>query len=372
MRRYPAFDPPEYAAWAPLPEVMQEYRDCIEKDPERRARVAELTFEQHLVLYKGMLRNRIFDTMLKRWTRQGILSKAWLGTGEEAITIGAVHALRKGDVVGPMIRNAGAYHEMGLSLTDLFKAYLGTKDSPSEGKDLHLGSMDHGVVAPISMVGALVPVCAGIALSFKIRGQDNVALSWAGDGTTRTTDFHEGLMSARILKVPLIVIVQDNQIAMGTTQSIHSSAPLEDCGAIYGLPQRVCDGNHVLDVYSAVTLAAEKCREGQGPVILNAKTFRMGGHATHDEGDSRDILPLELFEHWGKRDPVGMYEAYLIGADFRLSDEKTNLEILEKAETEVTAEVESAADEARAGRGQNMPDPATQSLGVYGSTGETP
>lgn len=366
MRRYAAFDPPEYANWSPLPDVMQEYRNCIEKDPERRMRIAALTSEQHLGLYKGMLRNRLFDTMLKRWTRQGVLSKAWLGTGEEAVTIGAVHALRKGDMVGPMIRNAGAYHEMGLQLADMFRTYLGTKDSPTEGRDLHLGNMSHGIVAPISMVGSLVPVCAGIALAFKIRDQDHVALSWAGDGTTRSTDFHEGLMSACMLKVPLIVIVQDNQIAMGTTHSIHSCAPLEDSGAIYGLPSTVCDGNHILDVYSAVALAVEKCREGQGPVILTAETFHMGGHATHDEGDSRDILPPALFEYWGKRDPIGMYESYLAGADLRLSEQMTNLQILEQQEAEVTKEVESAADEALSGRRQNMPDPSTQSLGVYG------
>ena len=369
MKRWPSFDPPEYVSWTPLPDVMQEYRDCIEKNPERRMRVTDLTSEQHLGLYRGMLRNRLFDTMLKRWTRRGVVSKAWLGTGEEAVTIGAVHALRRGDVVGPMIRNAGAYHERGLQLTDMFKTYLGRKDSPTEGRDLHLGSMGHGVVAPISMVGSLVPVCAGIALAFKIRGQDHVVLSWAGDGTTRCTDFHEGLMSARMLKVPLIVIVQDNQIAMGTTHSIHSCAPLEDSGAIYGLPSTVCDGNNILDVYSAVVLAAEKCREGQGPVILTAKTFRMGGHATHDEGDSRDILPPDLFDYWGKRDPIGMYESYLAGADFRLSEKVTNPELLEQLEAEVIGEVESAADEALAGRGQNMPDPATQSLGVYGPTG---
>lgn len=365
MRRYPLFDPPEYANWSPLPDVMEEYRERIEMDPERRTCIDGLSPQKHLALYKGMLRNRLFDTMLKRWTRQGVLSKAWLGTGEEAVTVGAVHALQKGDVVGPMIRNAGAYHEMGVSLTDMFMTYLGTKDSPTGGKDIHVGSMEHGIVAPISMVGSLVPVCAGIALAFKVREQDHVALSWAGDGTTRTTDFHEGLMSACTLKVPLIVVVQDNQIAMGTTHSVHSRAPLEDSAAIYGLPATVCDGNNVLDVHAAVTLAAEKCREGRGPVILNANTFRMGGHATHDEGDSRDILSLELFEHWGKRDPVGMYEAYLMSADFRLSDDATNLEILEHLEAEITAEVESAANEALARREGNMPSPEEQGLGVY-------
>ena len=129
MKRYAAYDPPEYQSWTPEPSVMTEFRARVSQDPIRKSVVAALTPMQHLALYKGLVRNRLHDIALKRWVRQGVISKAWLGTGEEAVTVGAVHALQKGDVVGPMIRNAGACHEMGMPLVDVLRAQLGTSDS---------------------------------------------------------------------------------------------------------------------------------------------------------------------------------------------------------------------------------------------------
>jgi 2-oxoisovalerate dehydrogenase E1 component len=371
VKRYPAFDPPEYKDWTPEPEVMEEFRSSIESDDARRSIISDLGPEQHLTLYRGLLCNRLFDIMLKRWVRQGVISKAWLGTGEEAVTIGAVHALGNGDVVGPMIRNTGAFHEKGISLVDLFRTYLGTEDSPTAGRDIHLGNLERGVVAPISMVGSLVPVCAGVALSFRLRGEDRVALTWAGDGTTRTTGFHEGMMCARDLSIPLIVVVQDNQIAMGTPRAVYSRAPLEEVATIYGVQRFLCNGNHVLDVYAATSLAAEICRSGKGPVIIAAKTLRMGGHATHDEGESRDILPPELFEYWGKRDPVGMYETYLAESEFRLSSDWSNREALERIEVEIIGEVNQSAGLTLVSRRHNMPKREKRTAGVFASPGNS-
>ena len=365
MKRYPAYDPPEYVDWSADPEVMLEFRDRITEDEAKRAIIAGLRPEGHLRLYRGLIRSRLHDIMVKRWVRQGITSKAWLGTGEEAVTVGAVHALLSGDVVGPMIRNAGAYHEMGIDLADILRNYLGTGDSPTGGRDLHMGDLARGVVAPISMVGALVPVCAGIALSFKIRKQENLALTWAGDGSTRTTDFHEGLVCAKRFRAPLIVIVQDNQIALGTTRESYSLGLLEDIAQAYGTVGYTCDGNHVLDVYATTSLAAELCRAGLGPVIVIAKTMRMGGHATHDEGESRQLLAPELFDYWGKRDPIGTYEAYLGEVGFRLSPMESNSEVLSRIEIEVSEEVDRAADRALASRREKMPKPETQRQGVF-------
>ena len=365
MKRNPTFDPPEYVNWTADPKVMAEYRQRIEADEDRRGLITSLRPDDHLRMYEGMLRNRLYDIMLKRWVRQGVISKAWLGTGEEAVTVGAVASLRTGDVVGPMIRNSGAFHEMGMSLADMFRGQLGTGDSPTQGRDIHIGDLSRGVVAPISMVGSLVPVCAGVALAFKIRKDGNLALTWVGDGTTRTTAFHEGLISARALELPLIVIVQDNHIALGTTLDGHSRAPMEEIHAIYNLPSYRCDGNHVLDVFAATRLAVTRCRSGEGPILINAKTFRMGGHATHDEGESRKIFPPELFETWGKKDPIGMYETYLAEAELQLSDSGSNREALERAEAKVTTEVEEAATKALRSRDRNMPKPETQKLGVF-------
>src|SRR5437660_6348942 len=173
------FDPPEYVNWKPDSGVIGEFENTLKNDSERAAIIASLTEKQLLGMYTGLLRFRLHDITLRRWVKQGILAKAWLGTGEEAVTIGNVHALdRKIDKVGPMIRNAGACHEMGLPLADMLREYLATADSPSHGKDLHVGSMEYGVIAPVSQVASLVPVVAGIALAFKQRGERRVVLTW--------------------------------------------------------------------------------------------------------------------------------------------------------------------------------------------------
>src|SRR5204863_2470957 len=125
---------------------IQEYENTIRQDPQRAKNVSDLNQTHLLDMYAGLLRFRLHDITLRRWVKQGVLAKAWLGTGEEAVTVGNVHALdRNIDKVGPMIRNAGACHEMGIPVTDMLREYLSTEDSPSKGKDLHIGSMDHGV-----------------------------------------------------------------------------------------------------------------------------------------------------------------------------------------------------------------------------------
>src|SRR5260370_27898077 len=174
MIRYPAFDPPEYANWTPDPDVLYEYRQTIESDEERSEIVQALGPAELIAIYEGLVRNRLHDITLKRWVKQGVTSKAWLGTGEEAATIGPVHALDRRiapdgscmDFVAPMIRNAGACHEMRMPVADMLRGYLGTADSPTRGRDLHIGDFRRGVLAPISQVGEMVPVAAGGDPSF--------------------------------------------------------------------------------------------------------------------------------------------------------------------------------------------------------------
>jgi len=166
VKRFPAFDPPEYVDWKPDPALIRAFRATIESDPERASIVSALTPDSKLQLYRGLLRARLHDIELKRWVRTGVISKAWLGTGEEATTVGPVHALERGtDIVAPMIRNAAACCEMGMPIADMLRAYLATADSPSGGRDLHVGSFRHGVLQPISHVGDMVPVITGIALT---------------------------------------------------------------------------------------------------------------------------------------------------------------------------------------------------------------
>ena len=353
------YDPPEYVNWEPVPAVIEEYERTLNRDSDRARIISELRENQLLDMYSGMLRFRLHDITLRRWVKQGILAKAWLGTGEEAVTIGSVHALdRTIDKVGPMIRNAGACHEMGIPVADMFREYLATGDSPSKGKDLHIGSMPHGVIAPASQVAALTPVFAGIALAFKERGERAVALTYIGDGATKTTAFHEGMNLAAVLHLPAIYVLQNNQVALGTPLSRHQAGPFTAWNKAYGTSGLSCDGNNVLDMYAGTKMAVDLARQGRGPVIVFAETFRMGGHATHDEREARDICSPELFEHWGRRDPIGTYEVYL-------ERRGTPRKRLEEIEQQVFEEIASAEKEALHSAERAMPAPETLTRDVY-------
>jgi TPP-dependent pyruvate/acetoin dehydrogenase alpha subunit len=379
MKRYPAFDPPEYIDWSPDPEVMGRYRATIDADPERQRCVAELPAQRLLEMYAGLVRFRLHDIALKRWVRQGVISKAWLGTGEEATTVGPLHALERsgaeGDVVGPMIRNAGALHEMGMPVADMLRGYLATADSPNGGRDLHIGGREYGVVAPISVVGGLAPVIAGVGLAFRKTGARRLALTWVGDGATKAGVVHEALSFAAVQRLPVIYIIQNNQVALGTLlHEHHAAGGFSDWARIYGAASAAFDGNHVLDAYAATDWAVKRCRAGEGPVLLAAETFRMGGHATHDEQEARELFSPETFADWGRRDPIGCYEAWLTEAPFDLASGEaaapgaasdSNRAALAELEASVTEEVEAAAEEALASRA-TMPSPESAAEGVYG------
>jgi TPP-dependent pyruvate/acetoin dehydrogenase alpha subunit len=352
MRRHPAFDPPEYLDWQADPELTAAYAETLAADPARARITAALDGEARLDLYRGMVRFRLHDYALKRWVKRGVISKAWLGTGEEAVTVGCVHALeRSRDVVAPMIRNAGACISMGMPLDAMFAGYLGTADGPNGGFDLHIGDLAKGIIQPISHVGEMVPVITGIALAFQRRREARVALTWVGDGATKTGAVHEGLNLAGVLAVPAIFVVQNNQVALGTRLEQHQNDGFDGWPAMYGIAGAHADGNNVLDVFAATRLAAERARTGGGPTLLLVETFRMGGHATHDEAEARATLPQSLFDAWGRRDPIGLYETWLVGNGI-VRDQ------LDAIEAEEIRAVDEAAERALADRAARMPDGA--------------
>lgn len=360
MKRFPAYDPPEYVDWQPDPALVEQYAATVRLDPDRHSIIEGLDRNTKLAMYAGMLRTRLHDIMLKRWVRQGVISKAWLGTGEEACTVGPVHALdRTADVVAPMIRNAGACCQMGMSVADMLRGYLGTYDSPSKGRDGHVGSFHHRVLQPISNIGNMPPVASGIALAFKLRGLRGVALTWVGDGSVKSGPTHEALNFAAVQRLPVIFVIQNNQIALGTLlHQAHLADGFADLHEAYGCAGWAFDGNHVLDAYAATSLAVQRCRAGEGPVILAAETFRMGGHATHDEREARMVIPAETYAYWGPRDPIGLYEEFL-----KLEGVATDE--LQRIEEDMTAEVDRGAAEALESRAHNMPAPATAADDVY-------
>ena len=367
MRRYPAYDPPEYVAWTSDPALVAAFAETPRRDPARAALVDGLGEDELLALYAGLLRARLQDIALKRWVRTGVISKAWLGTGEEACTIGPVHALEKDrDIVAPMIRNAGACAEMGMPIADGFRTYLAAADAPSGGRDLHAGAIHHHVLQPVSHVGDMVPVIAGIALASRLRGSDAVALTWVGDGSTKAGVSHEGFNFAAVQRVPAIFVVQNNQVALGTRLGQHHlPETFDDLPAAYGMWGSSFDGNNVLDAWAAARLAVARCRRGEGPAMLIGNTFRMGGHATHDEREARETFPAEWFAEWGRRDPIGLYEEHLKAHGVALSR-------LEETESAVLAQVQQAEVEALESREKAVPVPATALDGVFAGGGPAP
>ena len=344
MKRFPAYDPPEYLDWTPDPKRVEEYRNRLERDPARAAAIAAISDDELLGLYRNLLQTRLHDIGLKRWVRTGVISKAWLGTGEEAVTVGCVSALDpERDVICPMIRNAGALPMMGMAMSDCFRGYLATSDSPSLGRDLHIGDLSRNVLQPVSHMGINVSVMAGVAMAFRNRGEDRVAMTWIGDGATKTSACHEGINLAATHRLPVVYVIQNNQVALGTRATQHGIGDLRAWAEGYGIESWDCDGNNVLDVLAATRLAVARCRAGNGPAVVVAETFRMGGHATHDEREARETFPVELFEEWGAREPVGMFEAYLKERGF-------STETLDAIEEEVSSAVDNAADEAKASK----------------------
>ncbi len=359
MRRSPIYDPPEYREWRPDDRLGREYRDRIRRDANRARLVAGLGRERLLGLYLDLLITRFQDIQLKRWVRQGVLSKAWLGTGEEATTVGATAAMNPElDIVSPMIRNAGACHMMGMPLHATFAGYLGTTQSRSRGRDLHVGDVEAGVIPPISHMGSTVTIVAGAALAFRNRNEERVALGWVGDGAVRTAASHEGLRVASRLRVPAIFVIQNNQAALGTRVGDQDSERLRDLALGHGIPVADCDGNNVLDVFACAALARRRCVSGKGPLAIVARTFRMGGHATHDEREARELFDPETFREWGRRDPIGLYEQYLLG-------EGMPEEALMRIEHEALAGVDAAANKALDGQD---PGPRPSSAAYAGFT----
>ena len=362
MKRHPAYDPPEYVDWQPDPALVKEFAETPRRDPARARLVDALDRDFLLTLYGGLVRTRLIDITLKRWVRTGVISKAWLATGEEASTVGPVHALDRGhDYVAPMIRNSGACNEMGMPVPDILRAYLGTFDGPSRGRDGHYGDPARHVLPPISHVGDMVAVATGIALAAKLRKTNAVIMTWIGDGSTKAGVSHEGFNFAAVQHAPVIFIVQNNQVALGTRLGQHHlPESFADLPASYGMWGASFDGNNVLDAWAAAALAVERCRRGEGPAMLVANTFRMGGHATHDEREARATFPAEWFARWGQRDPIGLFEEYLKG-----KGEGGKGKDLAEIEGKIVAEIEIAEREALASKEQSVPPGASALKGVY-------
>src|ERR1700733_1462635 len=269
--------------------------------------------QQYLDLYYFMRLNRaVEDQMIKLFRQNKIVGGLYSSLGQEGISVGTAYALEKRDWLAPMIRNIGALLVKEVKPRDIFTQHMAKYTSPTQGKDgtSHFGDLQNlHIVSPISMLGDLIPVMAGVGMAGRYLGQNIVAMTWIGDGGSSTGAFHEGLNLAASQKAPLVLVLENNQWAYST--HVSKQVPLRDLadrGRAYGINTMIVDGNDVAAVFETSRRAVELCRKGEGPVLIEAKTHRMRGHAQHD---SAEYVPKEMREFWEKRDPIARYEKYL-------------------------------------------------------------
>jgi 2-oxoisovalerate dehydrogenase E1 component len=262
-------------------------------------------------LYRALLLPRLIEEKALLLLRQGRLSKWFSGMGQEAIAVGVAFALEPEDWILPMHRNLGVFTTRGVDLSRLFRQLFGKDGGFTKGRDrtFHFGLLDKRIVGMISHLGATVPVADGLALAAQLRGQPRVAATFSGDGGTSEGDFHEAVNLAAVWKLPVLFVIENNQYGLSTPVSEqYACADLADRGIGYGMPGVVVDGNDVLAVVEAVSRAAARARRGEGPTLLEFKTFRMRGH---EEASGTAYVPKHLFEEWAQKDPLARFEQWL-------------------------------------------------------------
>jgi TPP-dependent pyruvate/acetoin dehydrogenase alpha subunit len=317
-----------------------------------------LTRAQHLDLYYYMALNRaVEETMVKLFRQNKIVGGLYSSLGQEAVSVGTAYALEKRDWMAPMIRNIGALLVKGVPPRDIFTQHMARYTSPTKGKDStsHFGDLKNlHIVSPISMLGDLIPVMTGVGMAGRYLGQKIVTMTWIGDGGSSTGAFHEGLNLAAVQRAPLVLILENNQWAYSTPVS--RQVPLRDLAdraKAYGIHSAIVDGNDVAAVYQTAKEAVDRCRAGHGPVLIEAKTMRMRGHAQHDPAE---YVPKEMFAYWKARDPIDRCEKFL--TDNGLWDAKTRAELHAKLDRVVKADLEFAEN-------SPFPPPETAEQGVY-------
>jgi TPP-dependent pyruvate/acetoin dehydrogenase alpha subunit len=307
--------------------------------------------------YYFLLLNRAFDDRVAVLYRQGkITGGAYGSRGQEATSVGSALALDDGDVIGPMIRNSGAILVRGVPPGRFLANFLGRRDGMTRGRDgnTHFGDLSRGIIGPISMLGALIPTCAGAALAFRMRGEKRVALTWIGDGGSSTGDFHEGLNFAAVLDLPMVLIVENNGYAYSTPVEQQARCrSFADRAGGYGIPGVSVDGNDLIAVHEATKAAVDRARSGAGPTLIESVTFRMRGHAEHDDAW---YVPRETLVTWEGRDPIRRFRARLLESGRFPEDALTAIEGRVEAEMRESERFALESPE---------PDPEEAARGLY-------
>ena len=319
-----------------------------------------LSREQKLELYYYMRLTRSLEERLVNLYRQTkVIGGLFRSLGQEADAVGTAFALdkSKNDILSPLIRNLGAMLVRGATPVEVIRQYMAKGDSPTKGKELniHFGSVERGFIGQISHLGDMVPVMAGVTLTFKMRGEDRVGLVFVGDGATSTGAFHEGINFAAVQKCPLVVVVENNGYAYSTPITKQTAAKaFIDKAAGYGIPGERADGNDVLAVYDVVKRAVDRARSGGGVTLVELVTYRRKGHAEHD---NQSYVPAGEIDRWAaENDPLDRYVHVL--QEMGVSDAE-----LASIDDRVQREIDEATDTAEQ---SPMPEPLEALRGVYG------
>src|SRR5216110_2236883 len=292
---------------------------------------AALSSEQLLEIYYFLRLTRTLEERLVALYRQTkVIGGLFRSLGQEGESVATAYALERGrhkDVLSPLIRNLGSLLVMGAQPLEILRQYMAKADSPTRGRELnvHFNDLEKGYLGQISHLGDMVPVMAGIALSFKLRGEPRVGLVYVGDGATSTGTFHEGLNLAAVQRLPMVVVGEYNHWAYSTPpEQQFAVKDLADKAKGYGIAAAIVDGNDVLAVYEATRFAVERARRGKGVHFIEVKTYRRKGHAEHDD---QHYVPEDELERWAKEnDPIDRYAKQLIENEWVEAAELTALD----------------------------------------------
>src|SRR3954454_9469907 len=314
----------------------------------------KLTPEQLLEMFYWLKLMRAFDLRLSTLVKQGkVRSGVYTGIGQEAIIVGTCYGLRKEDYICPLHRDLGSFLMKGVEPRGMMSQMFAKTTGLSKGRDsaLHSGVPELGIFGNTSMLGANLPIAAGLGLTFKMEKADNVVIAYFGEGASNTGDFHEALNFAGVNKLPVVFVCENNLYAY--------SVPIEKAMAVddvairaegYGFDGVAINGNDVLAVYQASLGAIARARKGDGPTLIECKTYRWHGHSEHDKAFYRTDEELAM---WKSRDPIPTFTTYLRAR--HVLDDDT----LKDTEARVKQTIDDAVEFA-----MNAPDPVAEDATV--------
>jgi len=319
--------------------------------------------KQSIEIYRWMLLNRKMETALENLYKQGkVVGGVYFGLGQEACSCASAYALKPDEWLGPMIRNQGSLLVRGFSPRDIMMQYMAKAGSPTKGRDAssHFGDIEkRNVVAPISTLGDLIPVLAGVALGARLQGRNIAVMTYIGDGGQSTGVTYEGVNFAAVQDLGLVLFVENNLWGYSTPADMQFRVKdLAERAIAYGIPGVIVDGTDACQIYDAAHGACERARRGEGPTLIEAKMMRMKGHAIHD---AAEYVPKPLFEYWRKRDPIARFENYLVSVKKWLTPTE-NRELVAGVDRQLEADREFAVN-------SPMPTPESAAGGTYCENG---